>query len=73
MVKKQEMEARDKKRKAVEDYLKEKDTNHDGSLSLDEYLVGEGDAASATKKFDEANKNHDRYLSKAEISDMLGL
>ena len=71
--KKKDKEERDKKREAIDDYLKDRDGNHDGSLSLDEFLVGEGDVAAATKKFDEANKNHDRYLSKGEISDMLGL
>lgn len=71
--KKIEKEERDKKRETIVDYLKDKDTNHDGSLTLEEFLTGEGDAATATKKFDEANKNHDRYLSKGEISDMLGL
>lgn len=64
---------RTKKNKAVMDFMKTKDTNHDGSLTKAEYIIGEGDAATAGKAFDEANKNGDRALSKSEIADMLGL
>lgn len=71
--KKKERAERSDKRDKIDDYLKDRDGNNDGSLSLDEFLVGEGDVAAATKKFNDANKNHDRYLSKGEISDMLGL
>jgi hypothetical protein len=53
--------------------MDEKDTNHDGSLSRDEYLAGEADPAAASKKFDKFNKNGDRALSKSEIAAMLGL
>ncbi len=70
---KAEQEARDKKRLAVKAVLDAKDTNQDGSLTRDEYLVGEADADAAGKKFDQYNKNHDRYLSKDEIEAMLGL
>jgi hypothetical protein len=71
--KKQQKEARDKKREAIEKVLNKKDGNNDGSLTLDEFLTGESDAKAATNRFNNANKNGDRYLSKAEISDMLGL
>lgn len=71
--KKDAKDARDKKRNAIKDFLDKKDSNHDGSLSLDEFLVGESDTVAAAKKFTDANKNGDRYLSKAEISGMLGL
>lgn len=65
--------ANDKRREAVNALLKEKDTNHDGSLSRDEYLVGESDAAAAGAKFDKSNKNGDRQLSRKEIEDLLGI
>jgi hypothetical protein len=64
---------REAKSKAIKEFLDDKDKNHDGSVTLDEYLAGETDTAAATKKFEEFNKNHDRYLSKSEIADMLGL
>ncbi len=70
---KAEQEARDKKRNAVKVVLDAKDTNHDGSLTREEYLVGESDADAGGKRFDQYNKNHDRYLAKDEIEAMLGL
>ncbi len=71
--KKAKKDERDKKREAVDAVLKVKDGNHDGSLTLDEYLTGESDVAAATAKFNEFNKNGDRYLSKGEIETSLGL
>jgi len=71
--KKKKKEERDAKRDAVKEVLDAKDKNNDGSLSLDEYLTGESDVEQATTKFNEANKNGDRYLTKAEIAEMLGL
>jgi hypothetical protein len=71
--KQQEKEARDKKRAAVQVVLDAKDKNHDGSLTLEEYLTGEADAAAATKTFEKYNKNKDRTLTKAELSESLGL
>ena len=64
---------REKRTKGVQEFMKTKDTNHDGSLSREEYCAGESDAAAAGKKFDEANKNGDRALSKSKIAVMLGL
>jgi len=64
---------REKVRKAVDDVLKVKDTNHDGSLSKDEYIAGEADPVAAGKTFDELDKNHDRHLSKDEVAASLGL
>jgi len=72
-----EMEAkraeREKVRKAVDAVLKAKDTNHDGSLSKDEYIAGEADPVAAGKKFDQLDMNHDRHLSRDEIAISLGL
>lgn len=64
---------RTEKREAVDAVLDVKDKNNDGSLSLDEFLIGETDAEDATARFNEFNKNGDRYLSKKEIEAMLGL
>jgi hypothetical protein len=71
--KKKEREERASKRDAVKEFLDKKDGNNDGSLTLDEYLVGESSAEQATKRFNEYNKNGDRYLSKKEIEQLLGL
>lgn len=71
--KQEEKAAREKKRNAVDEVLKAKDKNNDGSLTLDEYLTGESDIEAAKKNFDQFNKNKDRSLSKAEIADSLGL
>ncbi len=57
----------------MNEVLKAKDKNKDGSLTLDEYLTGESDIEAAKKNFDQFNKNKDRSLSKAEIADSLGL
>jgi uncharacterized membrane protein YhiD involved in acid resistance len=66
--KQEEKATRDRKKAAVEEILKTKDTNKDGNLSKEEYLAGEADAEAATKTFDKANKNKDRWLSKGEIA-----
>jgi Flp pilus assembly protein TadB len=71
--KEKEKADREKRRTAVQDVLDAKDKNHDGSLTKDEYLAGEADAAAATATFDKFNKNKDRVLAKAEIADSLGL
>ncbi len=71
--KKKQREERSNKQAAVKKVLDEKDKNHDGSLSKDEYLAGEANAEEAGKKFDEYNKNRDRNLSKTELADLLGL
>lgn len=65
--------ARGNKRKAVQEVMEAKDKNHDGSLSKEEYLAGEEDQEAAAKKFDEFNKNKDRFLSKGELAASLGL
>ena len=66
-------EARKKDREAIKTFLSTKDKNKDGSLSRDEFLSDEADKEAAGARFDGANKNGDRALSKSEISDMLGL
>ena len=70
---KKKAEAQEKKRDAVNAVLKVKDKNHDGSLTKEEYIAGEADAASAAKLFDKFNKNNDRYLSRQELEALLGL
>lgn len=70
---KAEREARGKKHEAIQAAMEAKDKNHDGSLTLDEYIAGEADAAAATKKFEQFNKNKDRVLSKKELAEALGL
>jgi hypothetical protein len=67
-----EREERQRQNEAVRKVLESKDANHDGSLTRDEYLLGEADKAAAGKKFDSANKNGDRTLSKSEIEGLLG-
>ncbi len=62
---------RDKINGEIDDFLKDHDRNKDGSVTLEEFSgSGGGDAAS---KFAQYNKNRDRYLSKKEIQEMLGL
>lgn len=65
--KQKEKAEREKKRLAVKEVLDAKDKNNDGSLSLDEYLVGETDVEAAKAKFTKININGDRYLSKGEL------
>jgi hypothetical protein len=68
-----ERAARERKHEAIQKLLDQKDRNHDGSLSRDEYLIGEANTEAAGKKFDTFNKNSDRVLSKSEIEELLGL
>ena len=70
---KAEKEKRDKISRAIDSFLEDHDKNHDKSVSLEEYVAGEKNAGDAEKKFQEYNKNKDRYLSKTEIQEMLGL
>jgi Ca2+-binding EF-hand superfamily protein len=77
---KKKKEEREKKRKenaekrdALEDYMSGVDKNKDGSLTFEEFISGESDAAEGKRKFDRFNKNGDRYLTKTEILEMLGL
>lgn len=70
---KKEKAERERKREALSEYLEKKDKNNGGSVTRDEHLEGESDKNAAGKKFDEANKNGDRTLTKSEIADMLGL
>lgn len=65
--------ARGKKRAAIQAVLEVKDKNHDGALSLAEYIADEADAAAATKNFEKFNTNKDLSLSKGEIAASLGL
>jgi phage protein D len=71
--KEKEKADREKRRTGVQALMEAKDKNKDGSLTRDEYIAGETDAAAAAKKFDQFNKNKDRFLSKGEIADLLGL
>lgn len=70
--KKKEKEERARKRDAIEAIMGPKDKNRDGSLTKDEYLADESDKEAAGKRFDQYNKNGDRYLTKSEIEDSLG-
>ena len=69
--KQKEKEKREKTRLAVKEILDVKDKNNDGSLSLDEYLIGEADAEGAKVKFTKININGDRYISKGELEKSL--
>lgn len=71
--KEQERENQKKRFDAVQAVMEAKDKNHDRSLSLEEYVDGEADAAAAAKAFDKFNKNKDRFLSKGELVAALGL
>lgn len=68
-----EREARQRQQEEIRKILERKDGNNDGSLTRDEYLTGEADKEAAGKKFDSANKNGDRTLSKSEIEGLLKL
>ena len=64
---------RDMKLDAIKAYMKPKDSNGDGSLTVSEFISNESNKDAATEEFDEANTNGDRYLTKSEVADMLGL
>lgn len=68
-----ERKERDEKNKKVKSFLEGVDTNHDGSVSRDEFVAGESNKEKALEKFKDANKNGDSSLTKTEIADMLGL
>lgn len=69
---KKEREAREKRGRAIDGFLAARDGNKDGSLTRDEFLTAETDKTKGGGKFDQFNKNGDRYLSKSEIATMLG-
>lgn len=69
---KKEREAREKRSKGIDEFITPRDGNKDGSLTRDEFLTNEADKVRAGAKFDQFNKNGDRYLSKSEIATMLG-
>lgn len=71
--KEKERAAKKKEREEIDSFMEPRDTNHDGSLSREEFLSEEKDKADGEAKFDQFNKNKDRYLSKGEIEEMLGL
>ncbi|MFM2220310.1 MAG: hypothetical protein RLZZ553_58 [Verrucomicrobiota bacterium] len=64
---------RDKINGAIDDFLKDHDRNKDGSVTLEEFTTGSAEGKGAEDKFAQFNKNRDRYLSKKEIQEMLGL
>ncbi len=70
---KAEKDKHDKINKEIEDFLETHDKNKDKSVTLEEFVAGESDAKAAEAKFMEHNKNKDRYLSRTEIQEMLGL
>ena len=65
--------ARDRVNKAVDEFLNEFDNNGDGSVTEQEYVTVSSNAKEAAATFKEFNKNRDRYLSKTEVKDLLGL
>lgn len=69
-----EKERAEKKQKRDElgAFMKPRDANKDGSLSKEEFLTGESDKAAGEQKFNQFNKNGDRFLSKSEIQSLLG-
>lgn len=68
-----ERKERDEKNDKIKEFMDARDSNHDNSLSLEEFIAGESNKESATRKFNDANKNKDRALSKSEIAELLGL
>ena len=44
-----------------------RDTNHDGKLSLEEYLINQNNAEAATKRFKRWDINNDGFLSRDEF------
>ena len=63
---------RKKQRDELSAFMKPLDANKDGSLSKDEFLSGQADKAAGEKKFDQHNKNGDRFLSKSEVQELIG-
>ena len=63
---------RDEEKKAVDAVLRDKDTNDNDQLTLEEWLAGESDEGAAVKVFMEANKNGDKQLTRSEIGAALG-
>jgi hypothetical protein len=63
---------RDAEKKAVDGMLDERDLDKNGLLKLDEWLVPEDNEEAGTRKFQSADKNRDRHLSRSEIGTMLG-
>lgn len=54
----------------LETYLEEKDKNHDGMISLEEFLPGEGNVEAdkaAQTNFEDLDKNGDKQLSLDEL------
>lgn len=70
---KAEKEKEDRIDKAIDSFLEDHDKNKDKSVTLEEYTATESDAKSAEQNFQRYNKNKDRYLSKKEIQELLGL
>jgi membrane protein involved in colicin uptake len=64
---------RDKINQAIDDFLKDHDRNKDKSVTLEEFTSASSNAKEAEQKFKQFNKNNDRYLSKKEIQELLGL
>ena len=64
---------RERVNKEIDAFLKDHDKNGDGSVSLEEYVASSSNAKEAEETFKQFNKNRDRYLSKTEIKELLGL
>lgn len=63
---------RDAEKKAVDGMLDKRDFDKNGLLKLDEWLVEEDNEDAGTRKFQSADKNKDRNLSRSEIGSILG-
>jgi uncharacterized membrane protein YhiD involved in acid resistance len=70
---KEERERKAKINQQVLDYIAGRDKNNDKSLTLEEFATGESNAEAAAGLFKLYNKNNDRYLSKTEVKELLGL